>query len=349
MNKKEIFQRCIDNLHGFKPIRSVTIREDFKTLREKEIDARIEIEFKNGHRRFGVEVKSLLKRPLPAYLYQLSRSNDEPLLVTSAYINPSIAADLRSAGIQYIDVAGNAFLQIGDCIHIEVKGKKPEYSVQEVSGSLFQPKLMQLLAIFIIDPAAVNQTVRTLAERAGLSKDRVSVALRLLKEKGWLMQSGKSEYRLTGKRELFDQWLMNYGERLRPKILLGNYKASPTVLKELPDLVRNYLQAERYYAIGGELGADLLTNYYRARVTDLFIHPGEMVKISQYLNLLPARDYNFRFFSLFSDDIVSDKEKKGYRIVHPLLIYAELLYMGGERERETSKMIFDQYLQELFE
>jgi len=348
MNEKEIFRKCIDNLQGFKPVRSIKIREDLKTLREKGIDAHIEIEFKNEHGHFGVEIKSLLKRPLPVYLYQLSRSSDEPLMVMSAYINPSIAADLRSAGIQYIDVAGNAFLQIGDCIHIEVKGKKSGYPVQEVSGSLFQPKLMQLLAIFIIDPAAVNQTVRTLAKRAGLSKDRVSVALRLLKEKGWLIQSGKTEYRLTGKRELFDQWLMNYGERLRPKLILGTYKIPPSIEMHLEEKLSTMFDEQPgSYALTGSLGANRLLHYYRGKTMEIFVLPGMTDSIRKELKLIPSRESNVTLLNLFSSEIIFRQDDTA--VAHPLFIYAELLYHGGERERETAQMIYDQFLQEVIE
>ena len=348
MNEKEIFRECIDNLHGFQPVLAVTIREDLKTLREKGIDARIEIEFKNGHSPFGVEIQALLKRPLPAYLYQLAQSNNEPLIVMSAYINPSIAADLRSAGIQYIDVAGNAFLQIGDCIHIEVKGKKPAHPVQTVSGSLFQPKLMQLLAIFMLDPAAVNRTVRVLAERAGLSKDRVSVGLRLLKEKGWLIESGKTEYRLAGKRDLFDQWLMNYGERLRPKLVLGTYRMPPSV-EINPEERLSAMFGERpgLYGFTGSLGADRLLHYYRGKTTEIFVSPEMADAIRKELKLMTSREPTVTLLNLFSPEIIFRQVETA--VAHPLFIYAELLYQGGDREREAARMVYDRYLRDLVE
>jgi len=38
-------------------------------------------------------------------------------------------------------------------------------------------------------------------------------------------------------------------------------------------------------------------------------------------------------------------EKGGARVAHPLLVYAELLFQGREREVETAKLVYDQYLQ----
>ena len=37
-------------------------------------------------------------------------------------------------------------------------------------------------------------------------------------------------------------------------------------------------------------------------------------------------------------------EKGGARVAHPLLVYAELLFQGREREVETARLIYDQYL-----
>ncbi|MBU1064395.1 type IV toxin-antitoxin system AbiEi family antitoxin [bacterium] len=335
-------------MRSFQPVRSISVREELKTLRENGIDAQIEIEFKKGYCRYGVEIKSQLKRPLPAYLYQSSRSEDEPLMIMSSYINPSIAADLKKTGIQYIDVAGNAFLQMGDCIHIEVKGKKPEHPVQTTSNSLFQAKLMQLVAILLIDSTAANQTIRVLSNRAGLSKDRASVGLRLLKEKGWLVPSGKTEYRLTAKRDLFDQWLMNYGERLRPKLVLGTYKMAPTMENKLEEkLAEIFVGQTNQYAMTGGIGADRLLHYYRGKSTEIFVLPDIADLVWKGLKLISSREPNITLLNLFSPDLIFYQGDTA--VAHPLFIYAELLYCGGDRERETAQMIYDRYLREIVE
>jgi hypothetical protein len=349
MNEKEIIKKCVENLRNFQPVESVSILKELKILREKGIDAKIQVKFKAGICRYSVEIKSLLKRPLPAYLFNLSRAEGDSLLVMSGYINPSIAMDLKQAEIQYIDTAGNAFLRLGEMIHIEIKGKKPEFMIQPTTGSLFQPKLMQMLAIFLIDPNSVNQTVRALATRAGLSKDRVSVGLRLLKQKGWLVRSGKGQYRLSEMRTLFDQWLMNYGERLRPKLIIGTYKITPSnkdrIEAILTEIFRN---KEKLFALTGSHGADWLTHYYRSKTTEIFIESKMADMIRKELKLIPSKEPDVTLFNQFSPAIVFEKVKE-ISIAHPLFIYAELLYQGGERERETAKMIYDRYLRELFE
>jgi len=348
MNEKEILKKCVENLYNFQPVESVSIIKEPKILREKGIDAKIQVTFKAGVCRYSVEIKSLLKRPLSAYLFNLSRAEGDSLLVMSGYINPSIAMDLKQAEIQYIDTAGNAFLRLGRMIHIEVKGKKSEYMIQPATASLFQPKLMQMLAIFLIDPKSVNQTVRELATRAGLSKDRVSVGLRLLKEKGWLIRSGKGQYRLSEKRKLFDQWLMNYGERLRPKMIIGTYKVAPSSENRIEAMFTEVFRGkEKSYAFTGTFGAERLVHYFRGKTTEIFVTDDIIETIREKLKLIPSKEPNVTLFNLFSPVIIF--EHKEISVAHPLLIYAELLYQGGDRELETAKIIYDRYLRGLVE
>lgn len=41
--------------------------------------------------------------------------------------------------------------------------------------------------------------------------------------------------------------------------------------------------------------------------------------------------------------------KTDFSTAHPLLIYAELLYQGGSRELETARIIYDMYLEQIFD
>jgi len=64
---------------------------------------------------------------------------------------------------------------------------------------------------------------------------------------------------------------------------------------------------------------------------------------------LPAKDYNLRLFKLYSNEIIFWNDRIEYPLVLPLLIYAELLFMGTNREIETAKIIYNKYLKEKFE
>ncbi len=342
MTNQEILQKCTEHLHSFQPIRSVSVIAKSK----KGVDACIKIDADGTRDHYNVEIKSVLKRPLPAYLYDQTKFDKKSVILMSAYINPSIAQELKKAGIQYIDVSGNAYLKLGRNIHIEIEGKKSDRPIRTESSSLFQPKLMQLLSIFLIDSESVNQTVRDLASRSGISKDRVSTGLRLLKKQAWLIQTAKKRYKFVNKQKLFEQWLMNYGERLRPKLILGAYKIAPSIEKDLEYKLKELTNNQScQYAFTGSSGAAKLMSYYRGKTTEVFI-PYDMVNtVRKSLKLLQSQEPNVTLFKLFSPDIVYQNNG----VAHPLFIYAELMYHGGDREQETARLIYNQFMKNMIE
>jgi len=351
MNReKEIVDKCILALNELPLIKKAVFIERIGGFKECGIDGSLKIDLESGSQiKLLVEVKGLLKRPLPEHLQVLMKYKQSSLILFSEYVNSSIARDLKRNGINYVDIQGNVYLYIPNDIFINIRGKSRQKAVETQQTALFQPKGLQLLFVLLTEPDAVNLSVRELQKLAGISFERTATAMRELKEKGYLLQSGRNNYRLIRRHELLEKWIANYGDRLRPNIFIGAYKASPKGKHELSGLLRTYMKSEIYYALGGQSAAELLTNYYRANIMDIFFDLGEFNKISQTVNLIPAKDFNIRVFSLFSDKIVSDIEVDGYMIANPLLIYAEMLYNGGDRERESARILYDKYLQELFE
>ena len=308
------------------------------------------IELENGKQvNLALDIKGILKRPLPEHLRILMRENTGNMVVFSEFVNSSIGHDLRRSGINYVDMQGNAYVHIPGSILIDVEGKPRKRTIEMRQTALFQPKGMQLIFVILKNTESLNYSIRKLQKLAGISYERTATAIQELKSKGYLQQSGEKTFRLIRKRELFEKWIANYGDRLRPNIFVGGYKASPDGLHQLSGLLRTYLRSERYYAIRGTSATELLTNYNRAVVKDLYIDPGEFYKITERIGIVPAREANINVFSLFSNEVISEITVEGFRIVHPLLIYAETLYNADDREREAAQMVYDQYLRDLIQ
>lgn len=317
---------------------------------EQSVDGELLIELENGKQvNLALEIKGILKRPLPEHLRILMQNNAGKMIVFSEFVNSSIGRDLKRSGINYVDMQGNAYVHIPGSILIDVQGKPRKRTIEKRQTALFQPKGMQLVFVFLKNAESVNYSIRRLQKLAGISYERTATSIHELKSKGYLQQSGKKTLRLVRRRELFEKWIANYGDRLRPNIFIGGYKASPDGLQQLSELLQTYLQSERYYAIGGASATELLTNYNRAAVKDIYINPGEFYKITETIGIVPARDANINVFSLFSNEVISEIIIEGFRIVHPLLTYAETLYNADDREREAAQMVYDQYLRDLIQ
>ncbi len=350
MQKEHILDECIEQLRHLPLVKGVKQIEKSNVNGERQFDVFLDVDTEMEHLHFGVEVKSILKRPIPDHLFVLKKKSKVPILLMAEYINASIANDLKRNQIYFIDSLGNAYIHILGSIYTDIQGKKPEKRREKRTTALFQPKGMQLLFILLTDKEAVNDTIRTLAKKANISNDRAFAVMNELKEKGFILETGKRENRLINIKSLLEKWLINYGDRLRPKLFLGAYKVSPVLIDSLEDELNvAFGEQVKTYAFGGSIGADILTDYYRGSSAEIFIKPDILEKVRMTLKLLPARETNLTLFNLFSPKLIYGKVKINYPVVHPLFIYAELLYNGGGREINTAKRIYNEYLKQDFD
>ncbi|MCD6117328.1 hypothetical protein J7K93_09955 [bacterium] len=350
MKEKEIFDQCLNQLRSLKPVLKISFSEQKIKIDNRRFDAKIKVETETGKQEFLIEIKRVLKRPLPVHLLFNKDYNKKPYLLMCEYVNNSIAHDLKKHNINYIDTAGNVYLYATDVLYIERDGRKivlTDSSTRE--PAIFQPKGLQLIFILLKNPELLDSTVRELADLSAISKDRVSTVLRDLKAEGYIQEVGKRKNRFVNKKIIFEQWLANYSYRLRPKLVLGTFKIAPSVMKNLPEnLSNNLIKKPQGFAVGGSLGADLLIHYYRGTATELFIKPELFEKVKIMLKLIPAKKTNVTLLNLFSPEIIYKKNTPA-PITHPLLIYAELLYQGGSRALETAGMIYNRYLKQDFD
>ena len=345
MLEKEIINKCSDILKDYPPVRKINILHDISS-KNKESN-RIKVLTDNGAIVFMTKVKGILKRPLPlGFFFENVPQNMFPLIMAE-YINSSIAQDLILKNINFIDCQGNIFINIPAKIYIEVTGKNKEIQREKQTTILFNPKGMQLLSVLINNENLLANSLRNLQKIAGISLERAYRVMKELKENGYVVKIAKDKLVFDNKRNLIEKWLTNYSERLRPKLLIGTYKISSHAdIHKIAELLKG---KKLGFAFGGGTGGEILTDYYRSGCMDIFIREEQSDEIIKELKLLPAKDYNLRLFKLYSNEIIFWNDRIEYPLVLPLLIYAELLFMGTNREIETANMIFENYLKDKFE
>jgi len=350
MRQNQILNECLEQLRHLPPVKEVKQIKKADVVGEKQLGMLLEVETEMGLLHFRIEVKNILKRPIPDHLFILKEKSKVPVLLMAEYINESIANDLKRNQIYFIDSLGNTYIHILRSIYTDIQGKKPEKRREKQTTTLFQSKGMQLLFILLTDKGAVNDTIRMLGSKANISIDRAFAVMKELKEKGFILETGKRENQLINIKSLLEKWLVNYGDRLRPKLFLGAYKLSPVLIDSLEDELNvAFGEQVKTYAFGGSIGADILTSYYRGSSAEIFIKPDILEKVRMTLKLLPAREANLTLFNLFSPKLIYGKAKINYPVVHPLFMYAELLYNGGGRELNTAKRIYNEYLKQDFD
>lgn len=256
------------------------------------------------------------------------------LLVTD-YINPLMAERLTELGIWFIDTVGNAYINQPP-IYINIKGNKPtEQFEKNVKIRAFQATGLKVIFTFFCNSELVNATYRDIAHAADVALGTVGWIMRDLKALGYLIETKKQGRYLTKIKELLNRWVTAYPEQLRPKLIIGTYTT------DKPDWWKNKKLKNLNAYMGGEIAAEYLTHYlnpYRKMlyVRDTGIDTGRDVEVAFKLQKQPEGDVE-----LLKAFWNKEYEWHDNNVVHPILVYADLLATGDPRNIETAEIIYE--------
>jgi hypothetical protein len=134
--------------------------------------------------------------------------------------------------------------------------------------------------------------------------------------------------------ELSRRWGEAYSERLRPKLLIARFSA------EKPDWWKEVQLEEMNACWSGEVAAAKLTKYLKPQIKTIYAP-----------NRLAALQLKFRFRQDDNGDIellkkfwTFDGDGGSPGTAPALLVYADLMASGDERNIETAGMIYDRYI-----
>ncbi|OGC96496.1 MAG: hypothetical protein A2W25_15020 [candidate division Zixibacteria bacterium RBG_16_53_22] len=303
----------------------------------KRADAVIKMKIAGEEKKYIVKVKTTIT---PAILGNLIiqrpanqlRANPRKWLLVARYIPRQYARILTEKGIPFIDTAGNAYINEPP-IHIDIQGKRPEgmeWPKLAEKGILRQAGLRVVYAL-ICKNELVNATFREIAEAAEAALGTVDRVFKDLKKRNFIVQIDDRGRRLIDKRELINWWVKEYADKLRPKLLLGRFETDDYERFQLTDVTRFNARW------GGETAAGIMTNYLRSEVFTIYARrPINDLILKLRLRNRPAGKIEIRQrFWNFEDG----RQSKG--LVHPILVYADLLATADPRNIETAKIIYD--------
>lgn len=296
-------------------------------------DAELRFEFPHKERRFDAEVKRWLNPDtLGQAIEQMKRLPEKGLLVTE-YVNPNMAERLKQMDVPFLDTLGNAYLNAPP-IFIYMKGHTPARFPRGRPTRAFVPTGLKVVFALLCRQELVGAPYRTIAQTAQVALGTVAWVLDDLQRLGHILEMGKRGRRLIRKQQLLERWVAAFPNQLRPKLLLGRYAA--------PD--PNWWEHTRigdfraYW--GGEIAAARLTRYLKPEFVTVYVRdmPGRFLAANR-LRTDPRGNVEMvkAFWNTKCD--WTDAE-----IVHPLLVYADLLRTRDDRNLETARRIYDEQL-----
>lgn len=283
---------------------------------------------------YYVEEKTHFTDANRAMLLMYREKLDKPIMLIADYINPRQADRLKQDNLEFLDTAGNAFVN-NAVMHIFVKGNRPDYLLRpQPLDRAFNPAGLKIIFAFLCNPGLENATYREIAAATGVALGTVNLVMRDLVELGFLLDLGKRGYKLLQKENLLNQWVTAYAKRLRPKLVLGRYKGEPGWWHQKA--------WHRWDAqMGGEVAAARWTEYLKPELTTIYAAPDNLNKLlfENKLKKDPQGDVEILKRFWWPEVIKAQDE-----FVHPILVYADLLATGNQRNIETAKLVYEQHI-----
>lgn len=247
-------------------------------------------------------------------------------------ITSGIARRYRALGINYVDSAGNAYLQYPG-FHVHVEGRRPLAGSSvglEPPPASMNPAGLKVVFTLLLKPESLALPYERLAELSGVSKGSVTSTVADLRRRGHVFEDDSAR-QLTDRQRLAQGWVDGYIRDLRPRLQQLELRGPG------PDWWRhNWVSAGEGVLGGGmalaNLGAPLRPDrvvlygeppWRAARQAARLSRGGDGVRVT-------LRE---RFWSphLRPDDLY----------VAPILAYADSLADGDPRETEAASLLAD--------
>ncbi len=267
------------------------------------------------------------------------------LLLLAPHVRTEHAAVLERAGIDYVDLAGNAHLQApGLLVHVE--GRRPPKEAARAPGRPHKAWIKTVMAL-LIRPDLLDATYRTIADQAEVALGTIGACLNDLTQRGLLVDR-KAGRQLTDRPALVALWVQAYVEALRPTLKERRLQIRAADKTELVARLAGVLvDRGTPWALTGADAAHRRTHFFRAEETEIYANVGlfEDRTVQKALVAQPAlRAGNLIVIEPPGPLALPQALNDGVPLAPDLLAYAELRYRGTEQAREAADMLLPMVL-----
>lgn len=304
------------------------------TLRR--IDALVALP-KTGKQLF-VKIKNTLTRQnVSAVAQQLRELGPQAdTLLVAGYVNTRLAETLRELDTQFIDTAGNAYLNQPELfILITGRRRKTKAGAEPGLKRPLQAAGLKLAFALLEEPALVRANYRTMAKAANVGLGTVGDILKNLQAHGFLEAEDKERH-LIDRRRLQQYWAEHYPDGLRKQQYLGTFTT------DKPEALQT-LTIEKFGATwGGEFAAAAYTHYLTPRDAIVYLPEAMLPAFMQEARMrrIRAGEVPTLRIECYEPFWTEDRAK----FAPPLVTYADLLATGDVRNLEAAEKLYAQFL-----
>ena len=304
------------------PIEIVSSRQNYDAL------------LRISNEQFVVEAKSAVRTSNQGFvlsqLEKLSNNSNRPIILIAEYISNKATEELKERGINYLDIAGNAFIRCNELV-IFIDGQKKTKKEKTNQSRAFQEAGLKILFHLLYKPENLQDSYRKIAENADVSIGSVSNVMAELEELNFLLKTNDKRV-LKNTNELLERWVIEYNAVLRPRIVRKRMRFIN------PDDLRNWRNInthtnEGVILWGGEPGGAILTDNLRPEHFIVFADL-DLFEVAKTLHLVPSENGNIEILRKFWKN-----DSNNFGVAPALLVYADLINNGFGRNVETANQI----------
>ena len=300
-------------------------------------DALIEIEAQGRKHQFVVEAKLGVRAELLTQIKALWPREQQPRpLVVAPHITNHLAEKCRKIELQFLDTAGNAYIQ-DDGLFIYAIGHKPTLQLDTPAGKRINNAAgLRLLFALLCRPQLLNATYREIATIAKVALGTVGPVIKELEARKLIATFGTAlpNRRLLDARRLLQEWVTFYPATLRPKLQPRRFRAQNREWAQQIDLTR----FDAYW--GGEVAADRLTHYLKPEMLTIYTLHNPTKLITEF-RLRADVNGDVEILDAFWDQNLTTGTRD---VVPPILAYADLMTTTDARNLEAARLIYEQHI-----
>lgn len=262
----------------------------------------------------------------------LATTEKQPVLLVAKYITPTVIDDLASNGINTLDCAGNCHIRYekGNKVifHLTNKGEKNTF-MTEKPYPVFQEAGLKVIFYLLQDIVNAGKPYREIQIATGVSLGAIKNVFNVLVERNFILLTNSKRI-LKNKNVLFNLWVENYNQVLKPKLLLG--KMSFRTNDRRINWSALKLPEGMYW--GGEGGANRIDDYLEPGAFDIYTDI-PAANLLQTGMVMQNENGEIRIYQKFW------KWETDNQLVPLILIYADLMGSGNSRCIEMAERLLD--------
>lgn len=300
--------------------------------------------------RLVVEAKTRIATRNQAHqiIFQLRRhtGNQIGAMVFADWIPEPVAEEFRKADVFFVDAQGNAFLKKPPQIMLDIRGRKPERPMKVEPGRLIEPGGLKVVHYLLTHPEAAGAPLRAIAQGAGVALGTAHAVRGELRRAQWLLPAAGGKARFGNLKGLIELFVRGYALKLRPACVIGRYRHKKNAPQEILEGLRQRLAGmEGRWAVTGGMAAREMTHYLEPDAVTLFVDEQARTALEKEPLLRDDAGGNVTLLRLPGPALLAAEPQAPWPLATPLLVYAELLQDGGQREIETAEMIYERLIE----